>query len=904
MTVPVSVPRGLPAPGPRSVVRHRLPNGLRVVLSPGRPGPRAAVAVHYGVGFRSERPGREGMAHLFEHLMFRGSESLPDGAFFDALHPLAGTANGTTHQDYTDYFQAVPAQALEQALFREADRMRAPRFTPAQLSAQLVEVTREIESMRDGRPYGGLPWPLLPQALFRTFAHAHDGYGDPGRLGRITVEDCAQFFETYYAPSNAVLTVVAPHSEDGLRALVERHFADVPARTGGAPATPPEPAPDGHRLLCRTDERVPRAAVAVGYRLPDPAGDLSAYAAHMVLAELTGRARPADGSPFEAPVSAGCGFFGALDARDPDALVVVTALPQGRSAEDFTRRLTGWWERQAAPRTREEPDTVARVAAALAARHRRDHADVQRRCRALGRLELLFGHAELADELPDMIARTTPAEVAAAAARLAGAYHATAVVTPARTDTATAAGQAPAPAPDPRRAPATGTADTRPTAPPAPNTGTLPVGRAIQLARTARGPRPLPRLGEPAVPALDGAREGVLANGLRVLAAPDRRGWLVELRLRTALGPWGWRRPREIAALLSAVDSATGATARAARLGGELRLSTDGQWADVSGWAPAEEFTALLAIVAELLTIRHPGDTADAFTGPALPRRSPENLMDEALRQHWLERYGPAVPGGSGVPDDPAPPPGPPLSLADAAFVVVGAVDPERVLTEAAHALGRLPSHSPAPVTATGEGVPTRVAPEVLVLRRPSDGAVRLTLCAPEPPRAGTSEPARYLTTALFGGHFGARLAERCRRLDRAGHVVFAARDTVAGRARALVRVTAPRAALAAAVDDVREEAAALAAVPPGDEELEVVRRYCAAQLLTAFDSPGLLADALRHTVVSGRGLEWVVRRPALLGEVSGEEVSAAAHALFVPVTDTLVVLGDVEPADVTRELS
>ena len=96
--------------------RRTLDNGLRVVLAPRWPTPRAAVSVHYGVGFRSELPGQEGFAHLFEHLMYRGSESLPEGGYFTGLVGQAGTADGTTHQDYTDYVQGVPAAGLEQFL--------------------------------------------------------------------------------------------------------------------------------------------------------------------------------------------------------------------------------------------------------------------------------------------------------------------------------------------------------------------------------------------------------------------------------------------------------------------------------------------------------------------------------------------------------------------------------------------------------------------------------------------------------------------------------------------------------------------------------------------------------------------------------------------------------------------
>ncbi|NWF28202.1 insulinase family protein [Streptomyces sp. PKU-EA00015] len=1018
MTSPHPTPDAGAAGGPH---RRTLANGLRIVLAPHWPTPRTAVAVHYGAGFRSERPGQEGMAHLFEHLMFRGSESLPDGAFYDALHPLAGAANGTTHQDYTDYFQTVPAQALEQALFREADRMRAPRFTPGQLAAQLAEVAREIEHMRDGRPYGGLPWPLLPQVMFRDFASAHDGYGDARELGRVTVEDCARFFEAYYTPSNAVVTVVGPHRPEDVWPLVERHFGDIPRRATAEPPPLDEPLPTGERRLRRTVAGVPRTAVAVGHRLPDPAARPGAYLAHMVLAELTQRSAAQE---LAAPVSAGCGFFGPLDARGPDALVVTSLLPRGLTAGEFTDRLTAWWARHGDPRT--VAGAAEGAVRSLASRLRREHADLQQRCRALGRLELLFGRAELVDELPGLVEAIASDDLAQAATALAAAPRAVLVLEPeavpaegaepptrteaapaqAAATSATPAAGAPrpgTPAPltqgaplseataapaqgspahdtprhtTPAATPAAPTAHsaTTPAAPaqvaPAPGASThaapaAPAARrpptvraqgepgqdapapgtpapavpavdapvrsasareakvggaptaflcaslgtstaqalaprgAVELGRTSLGPRPLPPPGEPVGPRFTGAKETVLAGGPRVLAVPDRRAGLVEVRLRVPLGPDGWRRPAESAWLLRRADAATGASARARRLGGELRVSTGGQWVDIGGWAPREAYSNLLRIVADLL---EPPPLPDAFPPAAAvaPRLSPEQRMDQALRLHWL--------GGDA--DDVLPPTAlyrRMLAPKGTVFVVVGDVEPERAAEEAARLLGPWASSAAAEradAPTTGTGPPgTADAPVVLVVREPSaGGAVGMTLCAPEPAHSD-DVPARYLATALLGGHYGARLAERCRRLGRAGHVMFAARDVVADRARALVRVTAPRAEVAQALHDVREEAAALAAVPPTRDELDVVRRYCGAQLLTAFDSPGLLADALRHTMISGRGLEWVISRPQLLGATTGEEVASAAKALFVPVTNTVVALGDVEQQALAGEL-
>src|SRR3954466_8680724 len=203
--------------------RFTLPNGLRVVLAPDAGAGVVGVAVHYDVGFRSEPEGRTGFPHLFEHVRFPGRESLPKLEHFRLVQSSGGVFNGSTHTDYTDYFEVVPAGALERGLFREADRMRAPRITAENLSNQVDVVSEEIRLNVLNRPYGGFPWIDLPPVLFTTFPNAHNGYGDFVDLQAATVEDCAEFFETYYTPANAVLTVVGDLDPDETAALVDKH---------------------------------------------------------------------------------------------------------------------------------------------------------------------------------------------------------------------------------------------------------------------------------------------------------------------------------------------------------------------------------------------------------------------------------------------------------------------------------------------------------------------------------------------------------------------------------------------------------------------------------------------------------------------------------------------------------
>src|ERR1044072_7784560 len=139
--------------------------------------------------------------------MFQGSESLEKLAHFRHVQGSGGVFNGSTHQDYTDYFERLPAAALERALFLEADRLRAPKLTEENLRNQVDVVKEEIRLNVLNRPYGGFPWIPLPPVLYDTFPNAHNGYGDFTELEQATLDAAASFFETYYGPGNARATV-------------------------------------------------------------------------------------------------------------------------------------------------------------------------------------------------------------------------------------------------------------------------------------------------------------------------------------------------------------------------------------------------------------------------------------------------------------------------------------------------------------------------------------------------------------------------------------------------------------------------------------------------------------------------------------------------------------------------
>ncbi|MEU6893020.1 pitrilysin family protein [Streptomyces sp. NPDC046557] len=379
-----------------------LPNGLRVVLCRRGTAPLAAVCVHYDVGFRSEPEGRSGFAHLFEHLMFQGSENVGRSEHFAIVQSSGGTANGSTRQDYTEYYQIAPASALERLLFLEADRMRTLRLTQNSLVTQVAVVKEEIKLNVHDRPYGGFPWTNLPAVLYRKFSNAHNGYGDFINLDRATLEECAAFFDDYYTPSNAVLTVVGDIDPALTLEWVSRHFGDIAARPTAAPQDLSEPWPSEPRNGSCTDRQAPLPATAVGYRLPDPGTERDRYLGHIALATLLGgssgrlQQRALARGVSLTTAMAQCGFFGPFDARDPDTFVVTARHPSSEH-QAVTGVIEAALEDLAGPGPTDRE--VATAVSGTVARWHRKHDNILALARAVGASSLLYGEPSLPMDL-------------------------------------------------------------------------------------------------------------------------------------------------------------------------------------------------------------------------------------------------------------------------------------------------------------------------------------------------------------------------------------------------------------------------------------------------------------------------------------------------------------------------
>ncbi|WP_441249958.1 M16 family metallopeptidase [Kitasatospora sp. McL0602] len=271
-----------------AITEHRLANGLRVVLSEDHLTPVTAVCLWYDVGSRHEVKGRTGLAHLFEHLMFQGSANVSNNGHFELVQAAGGSLNGTTSFERTNYFETMPAHQLELALWLEADRMGSllAALDDASMENQRDVVKNERRQRYDNVPYGTAFEKLVALAFPEGHPYHHTPIGSMADLDAATLEDARAFFRTYYAPNNAVLSIVGDLDPAETIAWVEKYFGSIPSHDGKQPprdgALPGIMGAEARELV---QEDVPSRALMAAYRLPQD-GTRQADAADLALTIL------------------------------------------------------------------------------------------------------------------------------------------------------------------------------------------------------------------------------------------------------------------------------------------------------------------------------------------------------------------------------------------------------------------------------------------------------------------------------------------------------------------------------------------------------------------------------------------------------------------------------------------
>ena len=248
---------------------YKVPNGLRVVLSEDHTSPVVTVAVYYRIGFRVEPKDRTGFAHLFEHMMFQGSKNLGKMEFVRLVQSNGGTLNGSTRFDFTNYFETMPSNKLETALWAEADRMRGLAITEENLTNQKGVVSNEVKVNVLNQPYGGFPWLSMPQVANKNYYNAHNFYGDLTDIDAATLHDVQQFFKTYYAPNNAALAVVGDFKPAEAREFINKYFSSIPSQPQPPAVDLSEPPQTEEKKVTQKDKVANRPGLAFAYHMPD-----------------------------------------------------------------------------------------------------------------------------------------------------------------------------------------------------------------------------------------------------------------------------------------------------------------------------------------------------------------------------------------------------------------------------------------------------------------------------------------------------------------------------------------------------------------------------------------------------------------------------------------------------------
>jgi predicted Zn-dependent peptidase len=247
---------------------YKLDNSLKVILSRDTTSPTVVVAVYYNIGFRIEPKDRTGFAHLFEHMMFQGSQNLGKMEFIRLVQRNGGLLNGSARFDFTNYFEILPAHKLETALWAEADRMKGLAITQENLTNQQGVVKSEVRVNVLNQPYGGFPWLDMPQYANENWFNAHNFYGDLADLDAATLEDVKKFFDTYYSPKNAALSIVGDFKPEEAKAMVQKYFSGIKSSTLPAQPDISEPKQEKEKRFVKKDSLANKPAIAFAYHMP------------------------------------------------------------------------------------------------------------------------------------------------------------------------------------------------------------------------------------------------------------------------------------------------------------------------------------------------------------------------------------------------------------------------------------------------------------------------------------------------------------------------------------------------------------------------------------------------------------------------------------------------------------
>jgi len=407
---PRAAAKGEPAAKPMKIPfkEFKLKNGLRVIMSEDHSAPTYSIDVTYNAGSRDERKGRTGFAHLFEHMMYQGSENVGKGEHFILIDMNGGSMNGTTSEDRTTYFETLPANQLDLGLYLEADRMKSLVINQANLDNQRNAVQEERRLGVDNQPYGKT-FEVITETAYDNFAYKHSVIGSMDDLNAANVQDVADFFRTYYAPNNAVMTLVGDFKTDEALAKVRKYFESIPSQPAPPAPDMTEPEQTAERRANVEDgfARIPR--IDILYKMP--AGDSPDYYALNLLGRILGSgnsSRLYQKLVKEQEIATAL-FAGAQEKRGPALFQIAALMPPGKNLADVEKLIYAELDR-----LKNEPVADWELEKVRMTARRQRAQQLQStlgRAIALGQYALFYGNANLINEVEDKYNRVTKEDI-------------------------------------------------------------------------------------------------------------------------------------------------------------------------------------------------------------------------------------------------------------------------------------------------------------------------------------------------------------------------------------------------------------------------------------------------------------------------------------------------------------
>ena len=887
----------VPAPPPAAAVKplayttRTLANGLRVFALPDRSTANVAIQVIYDVGAKNDPAGRSGFAHMFEHLMFKSTRNLVPEQFDRLTEDVGGNNNASTHDDFTEYHEVIPANHLERLLFAEAERMGS-LVVDAPIFVSERNVVEEELRQGEARPYGKLFQTFLPAISYSVHPYARSPIGSIANLDAATIDDIRAFHATYYRPDNAVLIVAGNFDAAQLDRWVDQYFAPLTTPARAIPrVTAVEPPRTRATSVTVHAANTPLPAVAISYAVPPSraADDVALSVLDAVLsAGESSRLYETLVYRDQLATSAGSSLE---DHHDTGSLTTYAILAGGKSVADGEAAL-----RREAKRLRDAPVEAAELDIA---KNQLLTTAIKARETALGRANtiaeavIVDGDADAADRKLAELAAITPADVQ----RVAAKYlrdDASAAIRYLPTAPGAAADAGPA------------VAATVAVAPLA-----VPPNVAIVVAATPTQRILPPPPGVPVPVPVPVVSERTLPNGLRVAVASRHDVPLIAAVLVTGAGaasdPTGRAGTAELMATLltkgTATRSATQIAHEVEALGGTIGAGAGWDGTTLSVSVKTDRIGAALAVMADVA--RHPAFAPDeierartqAIDAAGIAMTSPPSIarMTATKAVFGETAYGHVASGTAKslkaiTRADLTGAFGAAASPAKATLIMTGDIDLDGAVALATTAFGDWRGAASPPRAATAAAYP---APRTIVVDLPGAAQASVIVARPGLARADPAYYPAIVANSALGGGFSSRLNAEIRVKRGLAYGAGSGLDARRGVGSLNASTATKNASASEVAGVIVDEFKRLARVPVAGSELDIQKAVLTGGFGQSVETVAGLAGRLAGLSVDGAPLSELAAYSAKVAAVTPADISAVAATLFDPAKASTIVVGD-----------